>query len=189
MAIMLVWIEGWFRSCLSCSKMSLADDVNLDEFVMTKDDLSGADIKAICTESGLLVCIFGWFVSLKGFWSNIFCQALRERRMKIMQVCWLWALAWNSINIEWLWFAIAGRFQEGQGKGHAQEKGRRPGGPLSLICTKIGSRPQSVANNEAFPFRLGSIVWFRGQLKQSCLGSEIFSSVDDGKSHTKQCNS
>ncbi|EKX51359.1 26S proteasome regulatory complex, ATPase RPT2 [Guillardia theta CCMP2712] len=47
------------------SKMSLADDVNLDEFVMTKDDLSGADIKAICTESGLL--------------------ALRERRMKIMQ--------------------------------------------------------------------------------------------------------
>ena len=36
--------------------MSLADDVNLDEFVMTKDDLSGADIKAICTESGLLVC-------------------------------------------------------------------------------------------------------------------------------------
>jgi len=33
---------------------------------MTKDDLSGADIKAICTESGLL--------------------ALRERRMKITQV-------------------------------------------------------------------------------------------------------
>jgi len=25
--------------------MSLADDVDLDEFVMTKDDLSGADIK------------------------------------------------------------------------------------------------------------------------------------------------
>jgi len=46
-------------------KMSMADDVDLDEFVMTKDDLSGADIKAICTESGLL--------------------ALRERRMKIMQ--------------------------------------------------------------------------------------------------------
>lgn len=35
-------------------RMNLADDVNLDEFVMTKDDLSGADIKAICTESGLL---------------------------------------------------------------------------------------------------------------------------------------
>ena len=33
---------------------------------MTKDDLSGADIKAICTESGLL--------------------ARRERRMKITQV-------------------------------------------------------------------------------------------------------
>ncbi|KAL9269801.1 26S proteasome regulatory subunit 4 homolog A-like protein [Drosera capensis] len=45
------------------SRMSLADDVNLEEFVMTKDEFSGADIKAICTESGLL--------------------ALRERRMKV----------------------------------------------------------------------------------------------------------
>merc|ERR1712118_40994 len=47
------------------SKMNLADDVNLEEFVMSKDELSGADIKAMCTESGLL--------------------ALRERRMKVSQ--------------------------------------------------------------------------------------------------------
>jgi 26S proteasome regulatory subunit T2 len=47
------------------SKMSLAEDVNLEEFVMSKDELSGADIKAICTEAGLL--------------------ALRERRMSITQ--------------------------------------------------------------------------------------------------------
>jgi len=46
-------------------RMSLGEDVNLDEFVMTKDDLSGADIKAICTEAGLL--------------------ALRERRMQVKQ--------------------------------------------------------------------------------------------------------
>ncbi|KAK9817116.1 hypothetical protein WJX72_009792 [[Myrmecia] bisecta] len=45
------------------SKMTLADDVNLEEFVMAKDELSGADIKAVCTESGLL--------------------ALRERRMQV----------------------------------------------------------------------------------------------------------
>lgn len=45
-------------------RMTLAHDVDLDEFVMSKDDLSGADIKAICTEAGLL--------------------ALRERRMKVM---------------------------------------------------------------------------------------------------------
>ena len=44
------------------AKMTLAEDVNLEEFVMTKDEFSGADIKAICTEAGLL--------------------ALRERRMK-----------------------------------------------------------------------------------------------------------
>lgn len=44
--------------------MTLSDDVNLEEFVMTKDEFSGADIKAICTEAGLL--------------------ALRERRMKVL---------------------------------------------------------------------------------------------------------
>lgn len=46
-------------------KMSLADDVDLEEFVMSKDELSGADIKAVCTEAGML--------------------ALRERRMKVTQ--------------------------------------------------------------------------------------------------------
>ncbi|KAJ2599528.1 ATPase of 26S proteasome regulatory subunit 4 [Coemansia sp. RSA 1722] len=45
------------------SRMTLSEDVDLEEFVMSKDDLSGADIKAICTEAGLL--------------------ALRERRMKV----------------------------------------------------------------------------------------------------------
>jgi 26S proteasome regulatory subunit T2 len=45
------------------SKMTLAEDVDLDVFVMSKDELSGADVKAICTEAGLL--------------------ALRERRMKV----------------------------------------------------------------------------------------------------------
>lgn len=45
------------------NRMTLSDDVNLDEYVLAKDDLSGADIKAICTEAGLL--------------------ALRERRMKV----------------------------------------------------------------------------------------------------------
>lgn len=43
--------------------MSLNADVDLEEFVSQKDDLSGADIKAICTEAGLM--------------------ALRERRMQV----------------------------------------------------------------------------------------------------------
>jgi 26S proteasome regulatory subunit T2 len=51
------------------SRMTLADDVNLEEFVMTKDEFSGADIKAICTEAGLL--------------------ALRERRMKVTPTIFL----------------------------------------------------------------------------------------------------
>jgi SpoVK/Ycf46/Vps4 family AAA+-type ATPase len=46
--------------------MTLSEDVNLEEFVMAKDELSGADIKAACTEAGLL--------------------ALRERRMRVTQV-------------------------------------------------------------------------------------------------------
>merc|ERR1712228_1059973 len=47
------------------NRMTLADDVDLEKFVMSKDELSGADIKAICTEAGML--------------------ALRERRMKVCQ--------------------------------------------------------------------------------------------------------
>ena len=43
--------------------MTLNEDVDLDEVVNTKESLTGADIKAICTEAGLL--------------------ALRERRMKV----------------------------------------------------------------------------------------------------------
>merc|ERR1719427_726977 len=45
-------------------KMTLAEDVDLEAYVMCKDELSGADIKAICTEAGLL--------------------ALRERRMSFL---------------------------------------------------------------------------------------------------------
>jgi 26S proteasome regulatory subunit T2 len=45
------------------NRMPLAEDVKLEEFVMSKDELSGADIKALCTEAGLL--------------------ALRERRMQV----------------------------------------------------------------------------------------------------------
>ncbi|KAF6170243.1 hypothetical protein GIB67_011187 [Kingdonia uniflora] len=35
------------------SRMILAEDVHLEEFVLTKDEFSGADIKAICSEVGL----------------------------------------------------------------------------------------------------------------------------------------
>jgi 26S proteasome regulatory subunit T2 len=62
--------------------MTLSDDVNLEEFVMAKDELSGADIKAACTEAGLL--------------------ALRERRMRVTQVrmvgawCWRGSLRWRG---------------------------------------------------------------------------------------------
>lgn len=47
------------------NRMSLANDVNIDDLLSAKDDISGADVKAICTEAGLL--------------------ALRERRMKVSQ--------------------------------------------------------------------------------------------------------
>lgn len=47
------------------AKMSLAPDVDLEIFIMAKDELSGADIKAMCSEAGML--------------------ALRERRMQVTQ--------------------------------------------------------------------------------------------------------
>lgn len=46
-------------------RMTLNEDVDLEVFIMSKDELSGADIKAVCTEAGML--------------------ALRERRMKVCQ--------------------------------------------------------------------------------------------------------
>lgn len=45
------------------SRMSLADDMDIEELIPAKNDLSGADVKAICTEAGLM--------------------ALRERRMRV----------------------------------------------------------------------------------------------------------
>ncbi|KAL9057432.1 MAG: hypothetical protein Q9162_002377 [Coniocarpon cinnabarinum] len=48
---------------LHTGKMSLAPDVEIGEFVTSKDELSGADIKAMCSEAGLM--------------------ALRERRMQV----------------------------------------------------------------------------------------------------------
>uniref|UniRef100_A0AAY5EQZ1 26S proteasome regulatory subunit 4 n=1 Tax=Electrophorus electricus TaxID=8005 RepID=A0AAY5EQZ1_ELEEL len=63
--------KWWFGKCIHLtllskihtSRMTLAEDVTLDDLILAKDDLSGADIKAICTEAGLM--------------------ALRERRMKV----------------------------------------------------------------------------------------------------------
>lgn len=45
------------------SRMALSGEVDIEELIPTKNDLSGADIKAICTEAGLM--------------------ALRERRMRV----------------------------------------------------------------------------------------------------------
>lgn len=45
------------------SRMALSEDMDIEELIPAKNDLSGADIKAICTEAGLL--------------------ALRERRMRV----------------------------------------------------------------------------------------------------------
>merc|ERR1719223_1465371 len=45
-------------------RMTLGEDVDLEEFIMSKSELSGADIKAVCSEAGMM--------------------ALRERRMKVV---------------------------------------------------------------------------------------------------------
>merc|ERR1719265_1824596 len=37
-------------------RMTLAADLDIEDYVNTKDELSGADIKAICTEAGLPRC-------------------------------------------------------------------------------------------------------------------------------------
>ena len=109
-------------------KMSLADDVNLDEFTVTKvsellpfffstlisvrfwlqDELSGADIKAICTEAGLL--------------------ALRERRMKV-----------THADLKLAKDKVLSKFEKCQPAthatppGHVQEEGRRSRRSIPLM--------------------------------------------------------
>ena len=51
--------------------MNLCPEVNIGEFVNAKDELSGADIKALCTEVNKII--------------QAGLLALRERRMKITQ--------------------------------------------------------------------------------------------------------
>jgi len=50
---------------IQTEKMTIANDVEFEKVITAKDEMSGADIKALCTEAGLL--------------------ALRERRMKVTQ--------------------------------------------------------------------------------------------------------
>jgi len=50
---------------IQTEKMTIAEDVDFESVITAKDEMSGADIKALCTEAGLL--------------------ALRERRMKVTQ--------------------------------------------------------------------------------------------------------
>lgn len=59
---------------LHTSRMSLADDVDLEELVMTKDDLSGADIKAVCSESlgyGVQVTLTNSFQLRLVYWRSV----------------------------------------------------------------------------------------------------------------------
>ena len=57
---------------IQTAKMNLALDVDLDSLAMSKEELSGADVKAVCSEAGLL--------------------ALRERTMQVRQEHFLKAM-------------------------------------------------------------------------------------------------
>ena len=63
--ILLFSCEQTQKGALEGSLGKEVSAVDIEEFVQAKEDLSGADIKAICSEAGLL--------------------ALRERRMKVTQ--------------------------------------------------------------------------------------------------------
>ena len=65
------------------SRMTLSDDVKLEEYVMAKDDLSGADVKVrlVCN---LMVCLSCRLIPpLQAICTEAGLMALRERRMKV----------------------------------------------------------------------------------------------------------
>ena len=88
--------------------MNLAEDVDLEEFVTTKDDLSGADIKAVCTEAGLL--------------------ALRERRMRVTKADFTSARE-KVRQLCHIWLSVLTRFP-----GVVQEERGHSGRTLPVIC-------------------------------------------------------
>jgi hypothetical protein len=101
---------------LHTSRMSLGSDVDLEEFVTTKDDLSGADIKAVCTEAGLL--------------------ALRERRMRVTKADFATARERVGVLVLGKWEAVLTTyflFFIGSG----QEEGRCAGGLVPMILYVI----------------------------------------------------
>lgn len=51
------------RALANVYELQMSEDVDIEELVTAKDELSGADIRAICSEAGLM--------------------ALRERRMRV----------------------------------------------------------------------------------------------------------
>ena len=53
------------------NRMTLADDVNLDELILAKDDLSGADIK-VC--SARLGGVLRALVKIRGFSAGCYCH-------------------------------------------------------------------------------------------------------------------
>ena len=75
-----------------------------------KDDLSGADIKAICTEAGLL--------------------ALRERRMKV-------EILFQPFSTFFSFAGHPGRLQEVEGECAVQEAGGNPRGTLHVVCCPL----------------------------------------------------
>lgn len=94
---------------LHTSRMSLNDDVDLEEFIMTKDDLSGADIKAVCTEAGLL--------------------ALRERRMRVTKADF--TTAREKVYITTILLIM--QYQLIEFSGSIQEERRHTGGSVPVV--------------------------------------------------------
>jgi 26S proteasome regulatory subunit T2 len=43
---------------IQTARMTLAEDVKMEELITAKENLSGADIKAICTEAGRFICVY-----------------------------------------------------------------------------------------------------------------------------------
>jgi len=73
---------------LHTSRMNLDEDVNLEEFVAMKDDLSGADIKSLVSWDEAFPC---WFSFNCGNWSCFLLDLCRLLRL----------VFWLCVSVEW----------------------------------------------------------------------------------------
>ena len=154
------------------SRMNLSDDVDLEEFILSKDELSGADVKVglavlcpihiwkifnTCTLTHIHTYTHTRCTRFQAICTEAGMLGLRERRMKVLLhpiICPFWGgmrychKIQHSVASNFIYFCLgySSRLQESQDQSAVQEKRRCAAGIVFVKGTQ--DRGKSKTNNE-----------------------------------------